>query len=172
MTPLWIAAGGLTALIVFWIGKTWLGRSSDLTGHQKSLIPSGISLVALPLLSKDEASFYNVLRLTVQDEYLVFGQIPLWCLIDIKSLSRRAKTAFLAKIALKRVDFVLVHPGTLTVAKVIELESKTDDSPHRQARNRLIEETLKRAGIELVRVPMQSYTMPELAAILDIEPME
>lgn len=172
MTPLWIAAGGLAALIVFWIGKTWLRRSSDSAGHQQSLIPSSISLVAVPLLSKAEASFYNVLRLTVQDEYLVFAQVPLWCLVDIKSISRKAKAAFLAKIALKRVDFVLVHPGTLTIAKVVELESEAKDSPHRQARNRLIEATLKSAGIELVRLPMQPYTMPELAAILDVEPPE
>src|SRR5688500_4066564 len=102
--------GGLILAALLWMGTTRIGRTRR-TGDEATLIPAGVSLTAQPLLTNAEASFYNVLRLAVQDEYLVFAQIPLWCLVDVTASTRQARHAFLSQIALKRVDFVLVHPG-------------------------------------------------------------
>jgi hypothetical protein len=173
MVPILFAAGGAILLILLWIGGAWIGRSSERKRGGTASVPADISLNAQPLLTKSEAAFYNVLRLAVQDEYLVFAQIPLWCLIEVTATDHKARVAFLAQIALKRVDFVLVHPGSLTVVKVIELEDDAQPSSQRLERNRLIDNALQKAGIEIVRLPRQtSYTVPEMAALLDIEPME
>jgi hypothetical protein len=132
-------------------------------------IPPGITIKPQPLLTSAEASFYNVLRLAVQDRYLVLAQVPLWCLIDVEAPSREVFKGFLNKIALKRVDFVLIHPGTLSVAKVVELEVPMP-SVQRQTRDRLVDMVFKAAGIEVVRLKTnQSFTVPALAELLGLE---
>lgn len=163
----------VTILLALWIGKVVTSRPSDALPDRESLIPPGISVARQPLMTKAEASFYNVLRLAAQDSHLIFSQIPIWCLVDVTSTDPKARQAFLNQIALKRVDFVLVHPGTLAVVKVVELEDQAQAHSQRQARNRLIDEVLKTAGIEIVRVsPQQTASVPEMAALLDIDPID
>lgn len=171
MVPIALALGGLLLVLLLWWTTILLTKLSA-RKSARSTIPPGLTLTAPPFMSKPEAAFYNVLRLAVQDEYLLFAQVPLWSLIEVAAEEPSERLAFLGQIALKRVDFVLVHPGTLTVAKVIEMEEPSPSSS-RQTRNQLVEETLKTAGIELLRLPMtRSYTITELASALDIEPAE
>jgi hypothetical protein len=130
----------------------------------------GVSLHAQPLLTKDEAAFYNLLRLTVQDQYLVFAQVPVWCLVDAQSKDPKARASILNQIALRRVDFVLVHPGTLATFKIIELDDPAIPPAQKARRNKLIDGVFKEAGIALVRLQKPgSYTAPMLAAALGLD---
>ncbi|TAJ09979.1 MAG: DUF2726 domain-containing protein [Nitrospirae bacterium] len=145
------------------------GQPKDIT----SPIPPGLTLTPQPLLSEAEAAFYNLLRLAVQDQFLVFAQVPVWCLVDIHTQDRQARGAFLSQVALKRVDFALVHPGSLSVVKVIELRDAAPPSPQRQTRDRLLNAVCEHAGIELIRLDgRETYTVPGLAARLGLEPEE
>jgi hypothetical protein len=154
-------------LLIVWSGWLRLRKKPDDRTVPEALIPAGISLQSQPLLTEAEASFYNLLRLAVQDQYLVLTQVPLWCLLDIKAQDRGARAAFLKKIAFRRVDFVLVHPGTLAVVKVIELDDEAQASRDRQERTQLIGCVLKMVGIELVRLKTPvSCTVPALAELL------
>jgi hypothetical protein len=130
----------------------------------------GVSLHAQPLLTKDEAAFYNLLRLTVQDQYLVFAQVPVWCLVDIQSKDIKARATFFNTIALRRVDFVLIHPGTLATFKIIELDDPAIPPAQKEGRNKLVDSVFKEAGIALVRLQNpNSYTAPTLAAALGFD---
>jgi hypothetical protein len=130
----------------------------------------GVSWHAQPLLTKDEAAFYNLLRLTVQDRYLVFAQVPVWCLIDVQSGDPKARASFLNRIALRRVDFVLIHPGTLATFKIVELDDPAVPPAQKEGRNKLIDGVFKEAGIPLVRLKNPgAYTAPTLAAALGLE---
>jgi hypothetical protein len=172
MAPISLALGALLVVLLLWWATILLTKLSARKGDRQTSIPPGLELSAQPFMTKAEAAFYNVLRLTVQDEYLLFAQVPLWCLVNVTSAHAQIRLAFLGQIALKRVDFVLVHPGTLTVVKVIEME-EDPPSAQRQSRNQLVAETLKAAGIELLRLPLnRHYTIAELASALDIEPAE
>jgi hypothetical protein len=132
-------------------------------------LPQGLSLSPQPLLTRQEAAFYNLLRLAVQDQFLVFAQVPVWCLVEIHAPERRARTAFLNQIALRRVDFVLVHPGSLAVAKVIELDEADHPTAQRQGRARLLDLVLGEAGIELIRLDARAVTSaPALAEKLGL----
>jgi hypothetical protein len=145
------------------------GVLQDLSG-----LPSGVSVSAQPVLTPAEAEFYNLLRLTVQDRYLVLSQVPVWCLVEVRSADEALRRSVLGKIALKRVDFVLIHPGTLAVEKVVELKPAAA-SPKQQTRDRLLQALFKQAGIEQVRVASTAgtgYTMPMLAGLLGLEPPE
>lgn len=130
----------------------------------------GISVHTQPLLTKEEAAFYNLLKFTVQDRYLVFAQVPVWCLVDVKSKDPKARASFLNHIALRRVDFVLVHPGTLATFKIIELDDPALPSARKEGRNKLIDGIFKEAGIALVRLQNPgTYTAPKLANALGLE---
>jgi len=171
--PIAVAAGGLVAVLLLWWVTILATKLSARRAARRSLLPRGLTLVAQPFMSPGEAAFYNVLRLAVQDEYLLFAQVPLWCLVEMQAARPDLRSSFLRQIALKRVDFVLVHPGSLTVAKVVELDDPENTSPQRQLRNRLVEETLRAARIEIVRLRAGAvYTIAELAHALDIEPAE
>jgi hypothetical protein len=168
--PIVVVVSGLVIFLAVWAGRRWIRRSSEATSTGGYSLPPKISLHSQPLMTKAEAMFYNVLRLAVQDHYFVFPQIPLWCVVDVTSIDARARQAFFTQIALKRLGYVLVHPGTLTAVTVVELEEESPSS-HRQARNRLVEDIVKTAGIELIRIPAQpSYTVSEIAGLLNLEP--
>ncbi len=129
----------------------------------------GVSLQAQPLLTKDEAAFYNLLKLTVEDRYLVLAQVPVWCLIDVQSKDPKARATFLNRIALRRVDFALVHPGTLATFKIVELDDPAVPPAQKEGRNKLIDGVFKEAGIGLVRLKHPgSYTAPTLASALGL----
>ena len=149
----------------------WKGKR-DRREADRPLIPPGVSVARQPVMTKSEAQFYNLLRLTVQDEYLVLSQVPIWCLVTLQSGDETARRELMGQIALKRVDFVLVHPGTLIVEKVIEFERR-GNSPRQQHRDRLLEALFKQAGIPHVRIsPHHLYTTRALATALGLEPME
>jgi len=172
MVPIALACGGLLLVLLLWWTTILLTKLSARKAARLTSIPPGLTVTAQPFISKSEAAFYNVLRLAVQDEYLLFAQVPVWALIDVSADQPQLRLDFLGQIALKRVDFVLVHPGTLAVVKVIELE---DSSPSdaRHMRNQLVGKTLHAAGIELLRLPIdRSYSIAELASALDIESAE
>jgi len=176
MEPVLALLGAAIGIVlVFWAGRrsaTTAERRRDRHPHQP-LIPPGVTLRSQPLLTGAEAGLYNMLRLAVQEQYLVFAQVPLWCLVTVQARERLARADFLTRIALRRVDFVLVHPGTLAVRKVVELDSQAGSIGHRQERDRLVEAVCKAAHLELVRLNRRSeYTVPKLAALLGIEPEE
>jgi hypothetical protein len=78
----------------------------------------------------------------------------------------------LGKLALKRLDFVLVHPGTRMAVKVVKLDEPLS-SPQRRDRDRLVEQVLQAAGIAFIRLKTQgAYTVPALSNLLGLDPPE
>jgi hypothetical protein len=139
-------------------------RSED-----EALIPAAITVKLQPVMTKAEAELYNLVRLTVQDRYLVLAQVPVWCLVDVRSADVTARQRFLARISLKRVDCVLVHPGTLSVIKVVEF-TPVQKSLAQQQRHEFLKAVFGQAGIPHVLIPTQTaYTVPALASLLELE---
>jgi len=168
---------GLALLLVLWLGIARLRRTNRKPAQNaptpRTGLPPGLSLRPQPLLTPSEAALYNLLQLAAQDRFFVFPQVPIWGLVDIRAQDRHVRASFLNQVALKRVDFALVHPGSLAVAKVIELRDSTPVSPQRQARDRLLDAVCAAAGIELIRLDASAMeTVPALAARLGLDPEE
>ncbi|WP_447973744.1 DUF2726 domain-containing protein [Nitrospira sp. Kam-Ns4a] len=174
MIVLALAALGLTLLgLVAWFRIRKRLPAGARPTAARSPIPDGVVLDPQPLLSPPEATFYNVLRLAVQDRYLVLAQVPLWCLAEVKAADAAQRRAFLSTLAFKRLDFALVHPGTLLVEKVIDLDDPEAATPQRQARAKLIDELCRAIGVEAVRLNgATTYTPAALATALGLEPEE
>ena len=161
------------------IGVAWRllsRRKPSPTGTQPQGVPDGVSLRAKPMLSKREADFYNVLRLAVQEQYLIFAKVPLWSLVSASPKEPRedaGTTAFLKRLVMRRMDFVLVHPGTLAVDTVVQLENGARVVDGKPVQDGLVQNVFRAAGIKLVRVKTErSYTAPALATLLGVEPRE
>lgn len=157
---------GAALLLSLW----WSLAASRKTGGQPSpfMLQPGATITSVPLLTEAEVVLYNLMRMTVQDHYLVFTQVPLWSFVSVEAKGK-ARSHMLSHMALKRVDFVLVHPGSRQVEQVVLIEEATSQ-PHQAERQRVIESVLDAAGIKLVTVrAKKSYTIPELAALLGLE---
>jgi len=162
-----VLIGIAAALLLFlwW----FLAASQKAAGSPSSFVlQPGVTITSAPLLTEAEVLLYNLMRMTVQDHYLVFAHVPLWSFVSVEAMGK-ARSHVLSHVALKQVDFVLVHPGSRQVEQAVQIE---DDSPrlHLTERQRVIEAVLDAAGIKRVKVRSQkSYTIPDLAALLGLE---
>jgi hypothetical protein len=168
MLEIMLVAAGLSLILLWWY-VAWHRKGGR--GPSAFSLPSGTTITAVPLLTESEVSLYNLMRIAAQEHYLVFAQVPLWSFVSVEATG---KTRFqvLNHLALKRVDFVLVHPGSRQVEQVVQVETAYP-RPHQAERQRVIESVLDAAGIKLVTLRSnESYTIPDLAGILGLETME
>lgn len=162
------AAVAAFVLLLWWV----LAVSRKTGGLPSSFVLSpGVTITSAPLLTEEDVLLYNLVRMAVQDHYLVFAQVPLWSFVSVEAMGK-ARSQVLNHMALKRVDFVLVHPGSRQVERVVQIEDGSP-RPHQAERQRVIESVLDAAGIKLVKVrSKKSYTIPDLAALLGLEAEE
>lgn len=132
-------------------------------------LPSGLTFAPKPLLTDQEVQLYNLLRLAVEDRYLLFAQIPLWSVLDLRVPSGMPPAETLRELALTRATFVLVHPGSRLVEKVVQVEPSASQAEGQGTANSLFDGALRAAGVQLVRLsPFHTYTVPGLVTVLDL----
>ena len=151
---------------LIWRLRVWSTRGP--VRKEIFVLPPGVTLHPQPLLTDTDLLFYNLIRLAVEDHYLVFARVPLWSVVSIES-EGKARSQVLRQIALKQLDFVLVHPGTKVAEQVVLLEEGSPPQPDEVARRRNIQSVLQAAGIALTTLkPHTSYTVPQLAQLLGV----
>lgn len=161
-----IAAVVLTAL--WWFLPGFQRRSGPSAAF---CLSSDTVVTSAPVFTETELSFFNLLQMAVQDRYLILAQVPLWSCVSVETPGN-TRSRLLTHLALKRVDFALVHPGTRHVEQVVQIDDASSD-PSQAERQRVIESILDAAGIKLVQVrSKKSYTVPELTALLGLESNE
>ena len=136
------------------------------------MLPPHVTLHPQPLLTDTELYLYNLLRLAVQDQYLVFTQVPLWSVVRVEA-EGSDRSQVLQRIALKRLDFVLVHPGSRLVEQVVQLEEEPPSHLPQGDREEIIKAVVESAGIRFTTLPLHtSYTIPELVTLLGLADSE
>lgn len=131
-------------------------------------LPPHVTLHPQPLLTDTELLLYNLIRLAVQDQYLVFTQVPLWSVVSVEA-EGSARSELLQRMALKRIDFVLVHPGSRVVEQVVQLEEAQSSYSDKGDRQEIIKSVVESAGIRFTTLPPHtSYTIPLLATLLGL----
>jgi len=134
-------------------------------------IPPEVKLSSQPLLTDVEATLYNMMRIAVQEQFLLFSQVPLWSFVEIDAEDSQQRHGLLKEIAFKRAQFVLVHPGTLQVRKVVEIDDPKEHSLQKEARDQLLDEVFRRAKIPILRLDKETeYSIAALAGLLGVEP--
>ncbi len=162
-----ILLGVIVAAVVFgirWIRRRLRRRKMRATPF---VIPPGVAIRSAPLLGEEEIALYNLLQLVVQERYLVLAQVPLWSFVAVDA-DARARSGILRHIALKRVDFVLIHPGSRRVEYVVQIAHESPRPDEREGQ-RIIESVLDAAGIKRMTLQSKkSYSLPDLTARLEL----
>lgn len=158
----------LPAILIAGALLWWLiARYQTPTNPVSPVLVPGVSIASVPFLTDTQASFYNLLRLAVSERYLVFAHVPLWAIVGVEAGGKLRARVF-SQIALKRVDFVLVHPGSRQVEQAILVEEGSP-RPHEAERRAIITSVLEVAGVPLRRVEAQkSYSVADLSALLGL----
>ena len=160
--------GLVIARLAFLIWRLRVSSTSGPVRKETFVLPPGVTLRPQPLLTDTDLLLYNLIRLAVEDHYLVFARVPLWSVVSVEA-EEKARLHVLRQIALKQLDFVLVHPGTKAAEQVVLIEEGFPTQPHEITRRRKIQSVLQAAGITLTSLnPHTSYTVPQLAQLLGV----
>ena len=153
--------------------RIFSGRSKSAPRSQPFVLPLGVVLRPQPLLGERELLLYNLIRLAVEDRYLVFARVPLLSVLGVEA-EGEPRLEVLRHLALKRADVVLVHPGSRVVEQVVQFEDGgAGVEPPAAPSSREIQRILHAAGIRVTTLNIQpSYTVQELERLLGISDTE
>jgi hypothetical protein len=157
--------------LLFW--RIFSGRMQRGSRSGPFVLPLGVVLRPKPLLGERELLLHNLIRLAVQDHYLVLAQVPLWCFLAVEA-EGESRLEVLRHLALKRADVVLVHPGSRIVEQVVQLEEHDpalDPVGARQGRE--VQRILHSAGIRVTTLSLQpNYAVHDLERLLGMSDPE
>lgn len=160
--------GLVATLLVFLLWRIFTGGSTKRSYSGPFIVPANVVLRPQELLNDLELLLYNLIRMAVQDRYLVFAQVPLWRVVKIEA-EGESQRKVLRFLALKRADFVLVHPGLRVVEQVVQLGTHMSEGVEDQEEMRDVRRLVETAGIRFtILKPRSNYTVRELEQILDV----
>lgn len=121
------------------------------------------------ILSSEEATLFNLVKLAAQEHFLVLGKLSLLQLVVFRENDEEARRSLMRNIQTLRLDVVLVHPGTRQAQTVIKFHKEQEGSSAGNERERLMETILKAAGIGLVGLSVdQTYSVEQLKGLLGL----
>ncbi len=160
-------------VVLLWVGWRLLARYVHKTPGNDviSLMPEAL-LKPKPLLEKEELHLYNLIRMAVQDHYLVLAHVPLWSFVEVGA-EGKTRWSVLRYLALKTVDFALVHPGSREVQHIVLLTENEKGHVEGAQRHHEIQKVMESAGIRATILSVRSrYTVERLAQILGVDETE
>src|SRR5262245_49345871 len=167
--------------ILVWIGiaglayAAWCLIPGYLTKRNSTdpfALPDDITIEAQPLFTDRELLLYNLIRMAVQDHYLVFARVPLWRVLGVEG-GGPSRLAVLRRMALKQVDIVLVHPGSRVVDHVVQIRKDSKSEKAEEGVQGEIRILLQAAGVRLTTLETDSsYTVQHLGMILGVGDQE
>jgi uncharacterized protein DUF2726 len=105
------------------------------------------------LLTKNELSFYEVLRSAMYD-YVVFAKVQVADLINANERHRDWEPKF-NQIRATNIDFVICDDDSKPVI-AIEVDDKSPGQANRGARDADVDRLFQAVGFPLIRLPVQS----------------
>jgi len=164
--------GLITVLVAMLLWRIVAAGSSKVRPSGSLSLPSGVTLRPQAFLTDRELLLYNLIRLAVQDRYLVFAQVPLWRMLTVEA-EGESRRKVLRYLALKRADYVLVHPGSRIVEQLVQLEVDPLLDPDGAARSHEIQQAVRAAGIRVTTLRAEStYTVQQLEQLLGVSEPE
>ncbi len=158
--------------VVFLLHWVWR-RPLPTEAPQKKPIDSAESEVTTrPIMTTEEATLFNLIRLAAQDYFLVLVKLPVLQVVSVADKDEVARKALMRTIQPVRLDVVLVHPGTLQAVTVVHFY-KDEDARPLEKRDQVVDTVLKATGIKVVGLQLnQSYSVEQVMALLGLEEEE
>lgn len=164
-----ILLAGLVLGVIFLL--QWIWRRPLPADALPALSPDSGESVVTPrlLMSTEEATLYNLIKLAAQEHMLILAKIPLLSVLSFVDKDEEARKAVMRSIQPVRCDVVLAHPGTLKAMTVVTFQKDIPGTTGREDRERLVEALLKAAGIQLITLRLnQTYSVDQLTQLLGL----
>jgi hypothetical protein len=156
--------------LLYRLGLLWIHYQKGSSGVAPSTLAEYLSVEPRCVLTKSEASLFNLVSLAVQDSYLVLAKLPVKTLLKMtggKDINERWMVKSIQNFV---ADFVLIHPGTLAPEKVVLLESQKTNEVQTDDQQEILESLFRRAQVEIIRLQLdRSYTVPQLTQLFGLE---
>src|ERR1044071_8380841 len=101
-----IFIGLAIACLVFLIWRLRVSSITELAKKEAFVLPAGVTSRPQPLLTDTDLLLYTLIRLAVEDHYLVFPRVPLWSVVSVEA-EGAVRSQVMRQIALKQLDFVI-----------------------------------------------------------------
>jgi hypothetical protein len=77
---------GLAIVLLAFLVWRFGALSTNMSVKKETFVlPPSVTLRPQPLLTDAELLLYNLIRLAVEDHYLVFARVPLWSVISVEA---------------------------------------------------------------------------------------
>ena len=118
------------------------------------------------LLTPAERSFFGVLGQAIDNDLYIFAKVRLSDLLWLPQGTKN-RQSYMNRIQSKHVDFVLCDSATTEPRLLIELDDSSHQRARRRSRDAFLNETVRRAGLPILRVPAKrSYAPGELRQLI------
>ena len=132
-------------------------------------LPINSTASTRPLFPRAEATVFNMIRLAVQDRYLVLAKLPLLTVLSLDEKDPESRKTIIKTIQHVKLDLALIHPGSLQLEKVIRFTRPEGSTTLPLHKEQLISTILESANIPTTEIDAnQSYTVPQLLTLLEL----
>lgn len=118
--------------------------------------PQSLPYVATPLLTPNEKRFFTVLMAAIPNNCYLSTQVRLASLVRIRPGVKFSWKQF-NPIAMKTVDFVVIHRVTLNPVLVVELDDKSHERRDRRERDQFVDRVLASVSLPILHWPAATY---------------
>ena len=135
-------------------------------------LPSGSGeseVTVKPIMTAEEATLFNLIRLAAQDYLLVFVKLPILQVVSVEDQDEEARKSLLRTIQPVRLDVVLAHPGSLQTKTVVKFQKSEQEQKRSAQRDHVVGTVLKAAGINVVVLQLdQTYSVEHVMTLLGL----
>ncbi len=147
-----------------WIWRRPLSKEAVLDVTSDS---SECEVTPRPLMTPEEATLFNLIRLVAQDHLLVSVKLPILQVVSVMDKDEEARRALMRTIQPVRLDVVLAHPGTLQTTTVVKFQKNEQEQPEK--RDHVVSTVLKAAGINVVLLHLNRvYSVEHMTTLLGL----
>jgi hypothetical protein len=157
-----LVLGGV--FLLQWIWRRPLPKEAVL---DVALNSSECEVTPRPLMTPEEATLFNLIRLAAHDYLLVLVKLPILQVVSVLDKDEEARKTLMRTIQPVRLDVVLVHPGTLQTTTVVKFQKNEQKQPEK--RDHVVDTVLKAAGINVVVLHLnQTYSVEHVTTLLGL----
>ena len=159
----------LLLAVVFLLQWVWRRPLSDEAVHEMTLDSSDSEVTARPLMTPEEATLFNLIRLAAEEYFLVFVKLPILQVVSVVDTDEEARKSLMRTIQPVRLDVVLAHPGTLQSTMVVTFQKQEREGQQPEKREQVVGTVLKAAGIKVVVLNLgQTYSVEHVMGLLGL----
>lgn len=126
-------------------------------------------VTARSLMTAEESTLFNLIRLAAQDYFLVLVKLPVLQVVSVADKDEAARKALMRTIQPVRLDVVLAHPGTLQTVTVVKFQKNGEKGKLPEKREQVVDTVLKAAGINVVMLHLsQTYSVEQVMELLGL----